>query len=73
MLTDKTLDEGGITILIYVPEYQSELAWRLDEWGMAATRSKTGKKSKSPDPCWKGYEKLGMKIKNGKRLLSMGR
>jgi hypothetical protein len=23
---------------------------------------------KTSDPCWKGYEKLGMKIKNGKKV-----
>ncbi len=28
---------------------------------MAATKKKTTK-----DPCWEGYEKVGMKMKNGK-------
>ena len=26
----------------------------------------TKKKLLSKDPCWEGYEKIGMKIKNGK-------
>lgn len=26
----------------------------------------TKKKSATKDPCWEGYEKVGMKMKNGK-------
>jgi hypothetical protein len=36
---------------------------------MSTTKSKSkSKKSKLPDPCWKGYEKLGMKLKDGKKV-----
>ncbi len=34
---------------------------------MATTKKATKKVSKSKsDPCWEGYEKIGMKMKNGK-------
>ncbi len=32
-----------------------------------ATRKKP-KKRTSPNPCWKGYEQIGMKTKNGKQV-----
>lgn len=35
---------------------------------MATTKTTRRKKSTTPDPCWKGYEKLGMKMKNGKKV-----
>ena len=34
---------------------------------MAKTK-KTKRKKTSTNPCWKGYTKLGMKIKNGKKV-----
>jgi len=29
---------------------------------------KKAAKKKKDDPCWKGYKKLGMKVKNGKKV-----
>ena len=34
---------------------------------MATTTKKPAAKKKN-DPCWKGYKKLGMKTKNGKKV-----
>jgi hypothetical protein len=33
-----------------------------------AKAKRTTKKKKSNNPCWEGYTKLGMKIKNGKKV-----
>lgn len=33
---------------------------------MATTKKPTSKSKK--DPCWKGYEMVGMKTKNGKKV-----
>jgi len=36
---------------------------------MAATKKKSGSKKRSTeDPCWKGYEQVGNKKKNGKTV-----
>lgn len=32
------------------------------------TAAKKSTSKKEEDPCWKGYEKLGMKMKNGKNV-----
>ncbi|WP_168194056.1 hypothetical protein [Pontibacter sp. SGAir0037] len=33
-----------------------------------ANTSKSKNSSKQDDPCWKGYEQVGMKDKNGKQV-----
>ncbi|HEX8332727.1 MAG TPA: hypothetical protein VF622_08890 [Segetibacter sp.] len=33
---------------------------------MATTNKKAASTKSKSDPCWEGYEKVGMKMKNGK-------
>jgi hypothetical protein len=34
----------------------------------ASKKASTKKKHTGPDPCWKGFEQLGMKMKDGRKV-----